>query len=209
MWSFLWSHKRLHTSFFFFSYAIVDWWSYPFKRSCNMDTLSSKYDIYTAVEKVTSPWVFPVQELLHREMIGADSGCIQSSIFTPENKASCPIFCPERRLQKNRFEVSLWFVKLPSTDMCCKRGFKNGQNPDITPDIRTFSLLARNTSNASFCNSIAHIKSPGWHHQFHCDCSLIWRIRHELHAGHTEPCADGRWGKFVTSRCVCLFRLMT
>ena len=48
--------------------------------------MSSKYDIYTAVEKVTSPWVFPVQELLHREMIGADSGCIQSSIFTPETR---------------------------------------------------------------------------------------------------------------------------
>lgn len=106
-----------------------------------MDTLSSKYGIYTAVEKVTSPWVFPVRELLHREMIGADSGCIQGSIFTPENKASCPIFWPTQAT-KNSFEESLWFVKLPFTDICCKRGFKNGQDPDITPDIRTFSPLA-------------------------------------------------------------------
>lgn len=127
-----------------------------------MDTLSSKYGIYTAVEKVTSPWVFPVRELLHREMIGADSGCIQGSIFTPENKASCPIFWPTQAT-KNSFEESLWFVKLPFADICCKRGFKNGQDPDITPDIRTFSPLAWNISNASLislCTPVLQLYSP-------------------------------------------------
>lgn len=70
-----------------------------------MDTLSSKYGIYTAVEKVTSPWVFPVRELLHREMIGADSGCIQGSIFTPENKASCPIFLADTGYKKQFWRI--------------------------------------------------------------------------------------------------------